>query len=1045
VKLFKNRRARLPKVYAPRVPKMINEQSPTGPLPYNKAILESIRNQIALTKDLSKLDLAAPEPYKTEYTQFVDKLMVWSDHTGKEIIPVLNGHFDNPIEYAKYLKKGVTGSFLKHHAHVGEQQNKDGIEGVTSYDDLFPFSHLPYIKPDTVEDWKYYFREVRELSDDFKNEFKSTLEKLLEDRVKTELYPFSSLEVLRKISAVSTYNEKDKILGVSRLKRPYVNPSTNRLIGKRVEVYVSPANERDSVKWEINSLESIQIIGSEIWQLLENFRESSMTSNRASAEIREDYLQSKGAKGSSWNRDFKKCGIAFNRELFILIKEVLCEKYPHMNYHLISAFEDIFIKFDFDNKEYGIKKDIPKFIPRGYGLGSASELVTLTQIVMFHMAKNRMNHHKNGWIDAMFWHDDALFVGDYDSIKEFKWIDMSICSEADLILKDEACGRLYGGTLYMEKYYSNRHYNTDKTIRSLLSLRGFQYCRNITAAKFGTRGMSFELDFENESILTELHNLIRFWGYEFVPEESFLPACFGGWIVPYDDIFDCSWKMLLECEDKPELHVLSKLMNAEGCGSGIPFSKRSTKTVENVPDRTGIVWLEGHHVERINTKMKKVDTSLLCWNTQDLKRKLCEAVTMRSTPQLHWDRLYNKRYDAYHKKVDASLLETDLFNRHTKEIYPKLARIPDQYIVREAVIREELGLFASISAPLGREQKWRHPLTSVLSYLKDIDDNKISVPEVEYVNTGMAMAYLEGHVLDVVFDKKYDMYKYSDLDPQFQNYSYLPILLSSEYTWTGKVPGELMTGISLPQIPYKPVVNKIELDLNRRYSGCWLEEAPLIFLSKFTSDLVGEDEIPNEENFYDAIKYAPVVDLVIPPEMRDVSRETIMRNFSTQKRYSEERDKDIQLERDAKQVQDWRESQSLIHLIGGIFNDSHHAIDALLTGRLHDYNGPIERMKSSFDKLLYDDDSSSDEEEVLSEEDADINFLAFGNPNDQYNSDEEEDGSDFDPDGDGDFVSTQRDNDEDSYDEEAELAAFLNQLEQVPEESALFSNFEVED
>jgi hypothetical protein len=536
----------------------------------------------------------------------------------------------------------------------------------------------------------------------------------------------------------------------------------------------------------------------------------------------------------------------------------------------------------------------------------------------------------------------------------------------------------------MEKYYSSREYDCDKSIRTLMALRGFRYARNIVAAKIGARGLSQEIDLDDQALMNEFDSLIDYWGYEFDESECNLPAYFGGWIVPYDDLFENSFNQLLKTDDRPEWHVLMKIIVAEAESIPLLRSKQSMKDTENTSRGIGITWPEGYTVRRIKTKLKRLDPAVLCWDRDSLRRSLASRITVRNQPNMVWDRYYDRRQLAFKKKLEHLPGEIDVFNYYVKDIYPKLTRIPERYIEKAATEFVVDGHYASISCPLGVEQKWRDPLLNYLTYLRDTDpENQIDVPPSLNENKGMAFAYLEGHMLDMIFDRKYPMLKYFDLDEQVLNYSYLPMLLATEYHWTlGNAPGKLMEGIILPSIPVKPVILGREINLNQRYSGSWLTESGLNFLRKFTENPEDQDE--SDKNFYYAVEAAATVSISVPEDIYNLDRDQIIKHWldSAEQRGLDERNAahdDSELA--TSYVRQVGSDNHLEYILGGTFSDYESWFDEFLTGQSHDrsFIGTLDSEETFINFMLTDsEDESTEQESVESEEEVDMDQLLFG-------------------------------------------------------------------
>jgi len=838
-------------------------------MPDNKEMRNKLLNYSYIKNDLRTWELSwLEEPYRSEYTAFIDKAILWEEVSGKEALEMVRCHLREGPDYAKRLKKGLTASFISYHKNTMDESRKDDMN-TKAYSDLFPFSHLPYLKPDKIDDWKWYFREMEEIPLDEQSYFKTTLREILREIKGFKPYAPSRLNILNKIRAVSGYDKDDKILGVTRLKHPTVNPRRDCLKGVRSPVFVSPGNERDTVKWELRSLETIQIVSELIWQILDRIPESSMKDDRSSMEIREERLRKIGADRSTYNRDFKKCGLSFNQDIFRLMKEVLVEEYPEQEFYLIEAFENILIDFGFDDPEYFIKKGEHRRVNCGYGLGSASELVTLAQIVLYRMSKKRIGY-KEQKIYATFWHDDAMIVGEYDIIKAFEKEDKRRCEAFCLPLKEELTGRIFGGCIFMEEYTSTRKWDTSKEILTLLALRDGRYRRNITAAKMSVQSMARDIYNSSDRVMEEYMSLVAYWGYEFCPEEAEMPFNFGGWLPVDDPIYDDTLNYIFDMEDRPDLETLYRLRAAGMTSFNIKPINRYKEMTKGIKQPSMMI-VEGQWmIKEINAKFKNFDVDILQWNVERLGKKLGQAMTMRMVPNEAWDRFYLQRREQWKKHFDyRNLSEADLASKYLAEVYPKICKIPKQFVEEFADNIEYVGHSLSLSTPLYHELKTYNSGELLLSYLAKTEKG-VSGPELEYENDGLALSLLDGHLMHMVFAQKMPIKRAIDMDKRLSRYTYLPLLYSSVCDWEGGVPKKISDDLIIPEIPFSPEIDGMPIDLNRIYASPWDREDTLRLLKK----LVFRDELTLEENLENLWEYAGVVqtvDIKLPTELRELS------------------------------------------------------------------------------------------------------------------------------------------------------------------------------
>lgn len=764
-----------------------------------------------------------------ELERFYSKAKLFEDTTGYSGIEVIRSSFNEGANYAEKCKKQIQSGFLSYHGSPELKENLKEYTFIdqTAYNQVFPPQHLPYFKPDKVDDALYYFYPKSEISLKDKIIFKDSLRKLLSTYVKKSPMPPSEIEMLSsmKTSTILTTN-RNKFHGQERIDHPDFKPQF-KLRGKRVIVYVSPANERDSIKWDIRSLDTIALISYLTKQILDFLPMSAMSKSPDKGFRREKDVKRFRKDWAFYVRDVKKCGITTDTTLFDLIREVLVETYPLVGFEYISAYSDILIENCGEEIEGWVKPNASFRPQRGHGLGSANELMTLVQCILFQIRSDELDLDWSRY-KSVSWNDDLLETCCVQYSNIIKQKDIEVCERFQVLVKKTHTGILYGGHVFCEEYESIREFDVSKELRVLLSLREQRYSRNIVSAKNAIRSLSDDIrECHSWEIEKELASLITFWGYEFFPNEHELPAQFGGWIRSSNLGLDTS---LIDIFDESltdfSNHILLRILKAEE-KTIKEFVPRMFNRFRNVPNTKGKIWEFGTVIGEGSTDIPGLNLSLLRWDKRDLTRSHLFHVGQRSIPAVYWDRLQKERILAYNNFTEckSSITEVYLINYYLSSRYPSLCILPSKYIEEWTTdVTPETGL--TELQLLGEENIHNIDEMDLISGILK-REGKVKVmtrSSVENVLLDIKQIHLEGHMTSIQFDGRSNLYRSKRFDEQYFNYSYLPILIQSYY-WCryGGIPSKIREEITLPQILIKPDLLGLEIPRDMVVSPFWKE------------------------------------------------------------------------------------------------------------------------------------------------------------------------------------------------------------------------------
>jgi hypothetical protein len=715
---------------------------------------------------------------------------------------------------AKSLKKQLQSGFLRYHGtpHLKESLKEfDDIEQ-TKYHQVFPFDHLPYWKDSEVDDYKYYFTNPTHLSVDSEDKFKTAFSKLLATYVKSDIKPPSELDILAAMKTTTILSKKYKFHAEERIRHPYLGNKTPRLRGRRAVIFVGPANERDSVVWDLESQEWISKAHLLTMQILDQLPMSAMAQTVEKQTDREDDVKRFRNGYLHYVRDIKKCGLTMNVRLFILIKEVLEDYYPNRDFSCIDAYRDISITSDINDKEYNLVKG-DDFVPlTGHGLGSANSLTTLVQCILFQI---RSDHLKLDWnlYKSISWNDDLLETIHCDHAHKIYNLDLMICEEFGLEVKKTHTGLLRGGHVFCEEYESLRNFDCDKSIKTLLSINKQRFAPNIYCAKSAIRSL-IDIDMSDFEIEKELSSLINHWGYEFFPEESSLPSLFGGWKDFAVLNIDTSLEVLEDLDEDLTYGLLKRAFDAEQISISKFPTKRTKRRMSDLPER-GKLWSGGVYVKDGKSNLDGLELDLIGWHPQELLKQFQGSLGLRYYPATYWRDILVKRRKAFLNKENTShLSEVELINYITNKAYPKYFSLPREY-VKEWSTRVTLEPpLRSIGVPGYSNMMQEDQINLLANVCKQHSTAEVSCRLVDQSLINLKVLDLQGHILSVAFDKRYPMYRSEEIDEQLYYYTPIPLLLETYYyAKYASIPKALYEGIKLPRVDFE--INVAGFDIPR--------------------------------------------------------------------------------------------------------------------------------------------------------------------------------------------------------------------------------------
>jgi len=740
---------------------------------------------------------------ETNLNLFLSQVRLYERNFNVDGTSIIKESFNDGAKFAVKLKKQLQSGFLRYHGTPHLKATLKEFDNIdqSKYHQVFPFDQLPYWKSNKNEDYKYYFSPKAYLSIESRNKFKRAFEKVLTTYSITDLSSPSEYDIITAMKTSTILSEKYKFHAEERIRHPYLSSKEPRLRGRRAVIYVGPANERDSVVWDLESQEWISKAHIITMQILDKLPMSAMAKTIEHQCDREDDVKRFRKEYLHYVRDIKKCGLTMNVDLFLIIKEVLEEKFPRLDFSSIGAYSDILITSDIDDKEFGMVKGKPFRPITGHGLGSANSLTTLVQCILFQIRSDELNLPWNLY-KSVSWNDDLLETIHCEHAHKIYNLDLKICKEFGLEVKSTHTGLLRGGHVFCEEYESLRDFDCDKDIKILMAINKQRFAPNIYCAKSAIRSIIENTD--DYQIEKELKSLIDYWGYEFFPEEATLPATFGGWVESTALNIDTSLEVLDDIDDNLTYGMIKRSFDAEQLSLGTFPMKRVRRRLSDLPNR-GKLWEGGIYVKDGKSNLDGLELDLIGWHPDELLRSFQGSLGLRYYPKTYWNDILIRRRKTYLNKEGSTYLsETELINHIINKAYPKYFSLPTKFIkewstqvTREAPIR-------SIDVPGYLNMKNEDPINLLANVCKHYSTAEVSCREVDPCLIELKKLELQGHIISVPFDKRYPMYRSEELDINLFNYTPIPLLLETYYyAKYASIPKFVYEGISFPSVEFQ--------------------------------------------------------------------------------------------------------------------------------------------------------------------------------------------------------------------------------------------------
>jgi hypothetical protein len=381
-------------------------------------------------------------------------------------------------------------------------------------------------------------------------------------------------------------------------------------------------------------------------------------------EIAESRIKRKGF--GSYNRDFKKEGLTKPHELISLIADILEEKFPNIGFKLIHCLKNLEIRTEKDFMNFKKGDILP--IQRGHGLGMGNELTTLTGCVIDYMVKKFTNLDDKD-IKTEIWNDDFRASGLIENLQVYKNMDLKVCEDLGLEVHPKKTRILSRAGVFLEDYVAPETYSTDKSIRLILNIVEARYCVNIVHAKEFIRGLiDPSILEENDKVFLEFKKTKEYWGFEFYPDEAYLPQEFGGWLHykwywhNLAFVVNNATKMSVERAYRAQraecIDVKQKLLPRFKPSKYLPMKLNSCK------------------VDLTQRSLCKYADYLL-WNTSEIANQMWLGLSRKYTQTEFYINLERERKKAYRLKMNFNPNLLELWNFVAKNNLSQTYALPD--------------------------------------------------------------------------------------------------------------------------------------------------------------------------------------------------------------------------------------------------------------------------------------------------------------------------------------------------------------------------------
>jgi hypothetical protein len=318
--------------------------------------------------------------------------------------------------------------------------------------------------------------------------------------------------------------------------------------------------------------------------------------------------------------DQKKCGLTFPRILLVTLYEELQKAFPDWDFNLGQGLSESYIKYN--NQMIKMRG--------GPGLGQFNKSISLLVGLLFEIWKEEQDPELH--LDGHFYNDDQV-IRLHSSTPRVEPLPLWV---NELALSWDMHMESFGlhvhhkkpfisdGGVFLEVYGHGFRTSTKKIGQKVGNLFDCLVSPNIAAAKEHFANVYDTLDKDNQEIAYNLlfDRILPIWGYEFYPQEAYLPFQFGGWIRSrtekgLDNLFNCVDKVPIHMRKLLNLPFLKKKVKAEA--KSRDFKSQISKINKTLPKKLINIPEQWDYYSMVRSSLKSFRSSyneqLSMWKT----------------------------------------------------------------------------------------------------------------------------------------------------------------------------------------------------------------------------------------------------------------------------------------------------------------------------------------------------------------------------------------------------------------------------------------------
>jgi len=432
--------------------------------------------------------------------------------------PAYADELDDSIKYSMRLSASCALVYGKEEYPVTCTEVKD-------VDQFFsPFHLIPFERPPSG-DIDLLFKDPPLIPEKLLTQFKEKVEEFI--RIPSEnrrvLDDMDSLRMMGSVSAFDPSTNRRIPKVASRLSQKGQHRTTSNFMFDYVKVDKAPHESRECVVPSAETSASLQLLRLQLHQVL---KVPSDVIWEKDFSWLPDWL-SYNQKALFIMSDQKKCGLTFPLELLKALFGVLEERFPEWDFGLIRGYDNAFLKLG--------KGDLRQ-IRGGPGLGQLSEAISASVAILFEIWKDQFTDIR---VEGRFFNDDQVIRVYYNDLRQDPiqpWvIDMAqswdVHMESYGLQVHKKKPFICGGGVFLEVYGESFPITVQKKVQWVGHFFSSLCQSNIALAKEYFANM-YDNIFDEEKPYGEyilFNTVLPFWGYEFYPQEVYLPYQLGGW------------------------------------------------------------------------------------------------------------------------------------------------------------------------------------------------------------------------------------------------------------------------------------------------------------------------------------------------------------------------------------------------------------------------------------------------------------------------------------------------------------------------------------